>query len=632
MSNRARGAKQAKHGLDDGGRLQAAAGGRSTLLTVAVVAVLAGIPFVLGKYFELSTPDPYDSAANIYTANRVLAGAKLGVDEYPSADTGTLFVNVIGVAACGYSEVGPKLLQGLFQAVALIVVFVALRRIFGTAGAAVSVVLASLYLSAPLIAKFGNVKEQFMIACMMLGAAGVILRYTGGRWWWSLVAGAAIGWAPLFKPTGVSIIVATAVFVLAQPLLKRMTWRQSGREIGLLLLGVATGLLPVCVWLAWQAAPAAGWPYAFVWGRLVASAGDAGASYASSSWANISFDEVLQRYLRYCGKLILPLGMALLAVVVCLARWIGNATRPAERRAASMGADRFVLLLGTWWLCDAALALVSPRLYEQYFLPMTGSAAVLAGYLPGLWRQMREGGADRRIWNAAAVGGVCLMMVLAYPIVFGVESSPHSGVAYRDARGIPARARGYVQKLEEVSEAGKNKGPWQVIGEGIRQRTSPGDTIYVWGWYPGIYVTAQRQSASPRAGVASMHTISPKALEDLAKEMVASFTRNKPKFIVDTRKGEFPWKAPPLELWPIVPLGQPDINGRTRMGPLPDEPKAVEEWEASYQRLLAEQVGPEDAERFASMKVLRDYIRQNYVPAQIVGPHVVLERKSEKKG
>jgi len=73
-------------------------------------------------------------------------------------------VNMVGVKLCGFSETGPIFIQAILQAAALIMMFIAAKKLFGTFPAGISVIVASIYLSAPTISKFGNVKEQFMIA------------------------------------------------------------------------------------------------------------------------------------------------------------------------------------------------------------------------------------------------------------------------------------------------------------------------------------------------------------------------------------------------------------------------------------------------------------------------------------
>jgi len=60
--------------------------------------------------------------------------------------------------------------------------FIAMRKLFSTLSAAVGVIIASVYLSAPLIAKFGNVKEQYMIAFMVMGISCLVLYQLGGEY------------------------------------------------------------------------------------------------------------------------------------------------------------------------------------------------------------------------------------------------------------------------------------------------------------------------------------------------------------------------------------------------------------------------------------------------------------------
>jgi len=184
------------------------------LQIVLAVAVLAGLPFVLGKYFEFNSPGAFDSGAYVYSAQHVLSGARIGYDERPSAQPGTLLVNMLGVKLFGFSERGSEVLQMLLQAAALALMFVTVRRLYGTLAGVVSVTVASVYLSAPLIAKFGNVKEQFMIGFMIVGICCFVFYQFRDKWWWAMLAGAALVAGPMFKQTGMSAIGATGLFVL----------------------------------------------------------------------------------------------------------------------------------------------------------------------------------------------------------------------------------------------------------------------------------------------------------------------------------------------------------------------------------------------------------------------------------
>jgi len=351
-----------------------------------VIAILAAIPFSMGKYFEFSTPDPFDSGAYIYSAKHILEGAEIGVEEKPSAQLGTLLVNILGVWLFGFNETGPTIIQTVLQAAALLLMFIAMRKLFGTLAAAVSVIVASVYLSAPLIAKYGNVKEQYMIACMVIGISCFVLHQLGGRWWHAVLAGAFLSWAPLFKQTGVSAIGAIGLFLILQPLLRNRTWKQTGLDILLLLTGAAIAIAPLYVWIiAWDVQMSL--PYSWVWQTLAkfipASAevdqAKPTSDYIAGSRKLVTFSQQWPRVLRYYRLLILPIALALAAIIAKILRII--LAPPAVNKTKENTCDRFVLLFGLWWILDMAFVWISPRSYEQYYLPLNASAAMLGGYL-----------------------------------------------------------------------------------------------------------------------------------------------------------------------------------------------------------------------------------------------------------
>ena len=351
-------------------------------MVFVIVAVLAAIPFGLGKYLEFNTPDPFDSGIYVYSAKHILDGAEIGVEERPSAQLGTLLVNLLGVKLFGFNETGPELIQMILQAAALVLMFIAMHKLFGTLSAAVGVIIASFYLSCPLIAKFGNVKEQYMIAFMIMGASCFVIRQLGGKWWWAVLAGAFISWAPLFKQTGTSVIGAIGLFVIVQPILKNRTWKQTGADILLLLAGVAAAIGPLCIWIiGWDIQLAL--PYKFAWsilGKLLPAATDtagkaaAAGGYIARARKLIPFSKQWPMVLRFYGLLILPIALATGAIVArvmrMFLRWLGS---PGD--VGKKPYERFVLLFAVWWVLDMAFVWISPRSYEQYYLPLNASAA-----------------------------------------------------------------------------------------------------------------------------------------------------------------------------------------------------------------------------------------------------------------
>jgi len=602
---------------------------QSSTLIIVIIAILAAIPFSLGKYFEFNQPDPFDGGAYCYSAQHILNGAKIGVEEIPSAQLGTLLVNMLGVWIFGYSETGAEIIQTIMQAGALILMFLAMRRLFGTLAAAVGVIIASIYLSSPLIAKFGNVKEQYMIACAVIAVSCFLLYQHQSRWWYAILAGAFASWAPLFKPTGTSVIGAMGLFIILQPLLKNRTCKQTGTDILLLLAGAVAAIGPLYVWiLGWDVQLAL--PYSFVWqtlGKMLSVGAETqqtqtAADYVGQSRQLVPFSEQWPRVLRYYRLLILPIALAVGSLLVRVIRIIGKfaLTRKIEAKTY----DRFVLLLAGWWILDMAFVWISPRSYEQYYLPLTASAAMLGGYLIATYRDKTNSAVNKTKWITIGLVGLLIMIFMSWHIFFGIKTSPHTGSIYRDQAGNPTRRRGYVQKFIETSQIRKHhwKGPWQEVGEYIRSHSKPTDKIYVWGWYPGIYVQAQR--FSPVAQACMLPRPAPKKLAAIIADMLAKFEQDRPRFIVDSRKRHIPTDRPPYELWPIVPEG---FIGMKKTSFLPSNKDIIAAYDKAWSEMLRKRFDEDEALRYEAMKPFREFIMKNYRIVRLFGQHVLFELK-----
>lgn len=615
------------------------------LPTVLALVILAGIPFALGKYFEFSNPDPFDGGSYAYSAKHILSGARLGYDEKPSAQPGTLLVNVLGVMMTGFNETGAKIIQMLLQAAALVLMFFTIRRLYGGLAAVVAVVVASVYLSAPLLAKFGNVKEQYMIAFMVMAICCFVLYELTGKWWWAVLAGAMLLWGPLFKQTGISAVIAVGLFVLAQPLLRHAPWKKLGRDILLLAAGGVATLAPLYVWYASMRAPLIYWPYMYVLQPLfshpAAPTPDAAGTaepkpaqaeppapseqpkvglvlsllpgYVRDSWLILDAKartEAVVRVFRHYRALILPIALALGALAVRILVLL-RGKRVAPDAPMEQDPGRFVPLFAVWWLFDMGFIFISPHSYEQYYLPLNASSAMLGSYLVGMYTQKLTGGRDRNRWRVLGLLGLVLMIAMSWHIFFGVSRSPYSGTPY----GRPSR--GYLQKWQEVRSDPQY--PWQQVGRYIRERSEPNDVIYVWGWVPGIYVEAQRMSSAPKAFEGTMHTLAPRVLAARVREIVDAFEKRPPKFIVDSRKDHFPWNRPPMELWPIAPMS----GGPGNAAFLPDDENMVKSYDEMWAALLTQHFGPDEAERYRALAPLRQYVRKHYRVAEPQGYRAV---------
>lgn len=662
---------------------------QSVALIVAVVLtlLLGGIPFGLGKYIELNSPDPFDGGAYAYSAQRLLNGARLWVDEFASARPGTLLCNVLGVKLFGFSDFGPNVIQMLLQIGGLIMVFYAVRRLFGNAAAAVSTTLAAIMLSAPVIAKFGNVKEQFMIPFAMVAACAFALHETGGKKRWAVIAGAASIIPYYFKPTGIAIVAAIGLYLAARLIFDRQQWKAVFTTVALWVAGAVVGLCVPAILYIWQkdigrffgtfpvilvegiivfTAVAFGLCAAVhytprrrfwavlrgkegkVWMRaalLIALVAIASAVivalpilynqaetivirsglFSKGGYVDLArqmrpFTEQSPQVFRYyhaVGAVVYPaLATLLLLVVAGLRRRVKKQTTGGPLHAVAA-------LWAVWWVIDMALVWVSAHSYEQYYLPLCASGAMLFAYAVWMWRKWLTHSTNKL--PSLAVAGISglAVFVLIVPVFAGFAKSPDTGVEYKHFQtGQPERRRGFTQSLNTVRAP--ITAPWQSIGDHIRNHSSPDDTLYVWGWFPGIYVQAQRIAPVPRAYEADMHVSPPDQLARKIDELVNALENTPPRFIVDSLKRHFPFDRPPLELWPVV---KPNMLANPQPRLLRNDPREIEAFENAYAAMLEQQFDKNEALRFEAMKPFRDFVMTHYRFAGQFGSHILFEQK-----
>ncbi|MFZ9012293.1 MAG: ArnT family glycosyltransferase, partial [Anaerohalosphaeraceae bacterium] len=406
------------------------------------------------------------------SAQHLLQGAKLGVEEQSSARPGTLLANVIGVKLFGFNDIGPKVVQMVLQLGALGFMFYALRKVFGSVAAVAGTIVAAVYLSAPLIAKFGNVKEQFMIPFMIAAACCFVLYEYSQKRFWLVLSGFFAVQPYYFKPTGLSILIALLVCIVAGNTLSKNA-KQLALDLALFLTGYAAGLLVPGSLYIWQdsfssilrtlpavmleagltlgaiAVGIAGVVYVikkyrigtqlkcvskWIWigglclllialivsismikkepgsensdivsyfqdlpvvsqlyfmidtniSNLLRSAGLRG-GYVSNSWKAIDMSSLRSQIFRYYKALSVPILLALGSIITAVCIWISRLLRKIKNTPKDIQ-SKLVWLLALWWLLDMAFVWGSPRSYEQYYLPLCGSGAMLGGFIIWKWQ------------------------------------------------------------------------------------------------------------------------------------------------------------------------------------------------------------------------------------------------------
>jgi hypothetical protein len=676
------------------------------VVSVLITLVLGGIPFGLGKYIELNSPGPFDSGAYVYSAQHLLQGAKLGVEEQSSARPGTLLANIVGVKLFGFNDIGPKIVQMVLQLGALGFMFYSLRKVFGSVASVAGTTVAAVYLSAPLIAKFGNVKEQFMIPFMIAAACCYMLYGYSQKRFWLILSGFFSVQPYYFKPTGLSILIALLVFIVAGNTLSKKPiqlaldlaffltgyaagllvpgslyiWQntfssilttlpavmlEAGLTLGAIVVGIAgvifvikryrIGMQLKCVskwiWIGglslllialivsitmikrepgsehsdivsyFHNIPVVSQLYFIIdtnISKLLRSAGLRG-GYVSNSWKAIDMSSLRSQIFRYYKALSLPILLALGSIITAVCVWMSRLLRKIKNSPDDIQ-SKLVWMLAFWWLLDMAFVWGSPRSYEQYYLPLCASGAMLGGFIIWKWQKQLYLSVNRMPLLTAGMAIMVSLGCLSIPIVIGQRYSPDTGADY--VKNYGHRRRGFKPALKELPS--RKQGAWVTVGEHIRTHSNENDTIYVWGWMPGIYVQAQRLAPVSKAFEGDMHVKSPQLLKQQIERIINQMNDSPPKFIVDSRKRHFPNDRPPLELWPIVP---PKTFGNEKPRFLKNDPQEVAAFDTAWSKLLEDRIEPDEAERYEAMKPFREFVMNNYRIARQYGNHILFEKR-----
>ncbi len=722
------------------------------LLPAIITIVIALLPFAYGKYYELNSKDAFDSALNIFHSNELLQGKKIFDEVRPAARPGTLLVNTIGVMIFGYSELGPKLIQMVMQIGALAMAFACIRKLYGNTAAGVATILGAFYLSSQPYAKFGNVKEQYMIACMLVAGCSFINYQFSNRVFWLRMAGGFAINTWYFKPTGFSIAAAIFIYLIVQVILRRTSIKETGKIILELFIGAAIGLMPVGLFFAILGEPTyisgsfpgsvvvlviAGYllvrygfgllkkstrrvkdidlrvqlaAIAIVAISLIASyffyvkMGQTGyfikdmpfyhpivamfssmgglfnnsfgnlyniffsdSGYVAGSHSVSNFSRQLTEVMRYSHSFVIPIGFGLCAILYQLAMVVLQKTGRVKTDSSERNpADSIFLLLALWWLFDMLFIWISPRAYVQYFLPPNASAMFLAGYIIGkinkpalaltavcwLTVELTTTGTSQADIDKFVLGVSILAIVVAIVLfviklenkhvkIFGIGT-----VALAVILSNINNCRAMGEKMAVTRSITANQGAlWEHIGRYIKENSSEEDTIYVWGWYPGIYVAAQRSAPTRIAAYSDMHSDIPKEVGRIVRSTVSELRKNMPLYIVDSQKMHYPFYDHPVyDLWPTLPLGLGNETDRKFLTNQEEINYYLDNYYSFLEKACISLVtqpkrsgGPltaEKAQELAELEVarhreiapLRKFVIENYSPRRL-GNMVLLQRK-----
>ncbi len=359
------------------------------------------------------------------------------------------------------------------------------------------------WLAATLYAVFSTTFEPKLLAAntelfAVLPASLAVLVYLRARGRPSayFATGALCACALLFKQVAGLLLVALAADRLIRGALRRQL-RRSVTDLVLVGLGVVgvAGTVAVIFWHQGILGDALFWSWTYIFHHYMPAATASGGFVAR------------------LFKCFLPFALAMSPLLFLGRRvpWRGDA-----------------LVVWLWLGAMTGAALIGGRMYGHYFLLTVPPLSVLAGVGGAEWLTAASPGARRRL--------TALVATMAFGFL-----------------GAACLFRGATDSWIKLSP------DYRKVSAYVRARTQPDDRLFVWGWFPALYVDADRVPASrfvythllsgarSQSGATTRGHLVPEAWPMLMEDLA----RTRPAYILDTSPGRYDYPFPP-EQYPAL--------------------------------------------------------------------------------
>jgi 4-amino-4-deoxy-L-arabinose transferase-like glycosyltransferase len=433
----------------------------------------------------LPVPLDRDEGSYAYAGQALLRGEMPYRDFYDHKPPGLFAVFALAALIFPSTAAGVHAFLHLWMLPALLAVAFLARRIAGGAAALWAAGIFAVAGAAPSVQGFTASSELLglvPLAVSLAGAAHASGRSGRARDWLMIAAGLLAAFAFLIKPP-------LALPLLATPLLLRagggMRWT---RDTAMWILGGAiAGALAAIVF-----APV--WSEFWYWNATHNSV------YGEQSWFRVG--ERLKQALRMLAPdLVLPL---LLAVAGCV--W------------AARTRHRYALFLAVFLLLSVVSCFQTGFFYQHYFAQVLVALALAAG-----------AGAAAVVRGRRATGLAVAVLVVILP----VAARPWYWIT-PDPVEVSLRILG-----RQGFEASPH------LAAHLRERTRPGDTIWIFGNEPQILFLADRQSATPFLAMYPMMYAFPRQREFQRVSWAAVQAANPAYIVVSLRR---PMMSRPREM------------------------------------------------------------------------------------
>lgn len=429
---------------------------RGALITlgVAFIAAFASIAQLFPNHAGFQS---YDSSAYIFVADGMLKGRIPYLQLWENKGMPLYALNILGRLITPGRFGGIWLLELLFVTLAFGGVIWTLRRIASIGATALACAL--LVVGIVLTAVGGNTPELWNLAAQ---AAGLVLAWLliSGEWRAKrrlfVLSGFAAGFSGMMKISLLGTWVAVFCLLVALAVARKIALRDALQLLGMMAVGflvaIALSVAPIAAW----GATSAWWDQWIGFGLNMKSHGVTGVRGSRLEALRIS----LLRLLFISATLVAGL-------VVAGGGWLARRRPQLDSRRLWMGC-----FLAGWLGIELWAASINGLSYIHYSMPWLIPLVTLVGLL--------FGGESVR-WP-----GLVLAVVVVALSLWHVAPEFRSRLAL--SGGFPP-----VTRVDSVS---RREAQRLMIRE-VESRTSPSDTVLVWGKDPIVFVETGRLSAGP---------------------------------------------------------------------------------------------------------------------------------------
>jgi len=306
---------------------------------------------------------------------------------------------------------------------------------------------------------------------------------------WVFLAGISVGVASLFKPIGLSPLLAQGAFMLLLwAVFRRLSLRHLSASVLTSSSGVLVGWLPVGIYF---------WRHDAL-GDLVHASFIYNIQYGRASWGSalaVLFNAASELYV--LTTLVVSVAVLL---VLYVRRCAASPCTPELEDNVRLAAWFWCPLVLLWVFADVSGALAGGRNYSQYFLALAPSLSVAAGFT--YWFLI-----DRIPYETRCSARNAIFAVIVGPLILAQVWDMR---VFRKAHPLQ---------------------PWQEVATQLNAIRTLNDSLFTWDYLPGIYLMTEMKS--PTHQLDAHYIFDSAESHRYGEEILRDLRRALPTFIVD---------------------------------------------------------------------------------------------------